>query len=85
MRDTRTVVALSDTSPKAVQVYFERLAATSPAERVRLGVALWEAGHCLQWAAARRKHPDADDAEIAFQVAVTRFGAELARAAYGKA
>jgi hypothetical protein len=78
-------VALSDTSPKASQVYFEGLAAKSPAERVRLGVAFWEAAHRLQWAAARRKHPDADEAEIAFQVAVTRFGAELARAAYGKA
>jgi hypothetical protein len=77
-------VALSDTSPKASQVYFQRLAAKSPAERVRLGAALWEAAHCLQWAAARRKHPDADEAEIAFQVAVTRFGADLARAAYGK-
>jgi hypothetical protein len=77
-------VALSDTSPKARQVYFQRLAAKSPAERVRLGAALWEAAHCLQWAAARRKHPDADEHEIAFQVAVTRFGADLARAAYGK-
>jgi hypothetical protein len=85
MRDTRSAVALSDTSSKASQVYFQRLAARSPAERVRLGAALWEAAHSLQWAAARRKYPDADDPEIAFQVAVTRFGAELARAAYGKA
>jgi hypothetical protein len=83
--DTRTVVALSDTSPKASQVYFQRLAAMSPAERVRLGAAFWEAGYSLQWAAARRKYPDVDEAEIAFQVAVTRFGAALARAAYGKA
>jgi hypothetical protein len=78
-------MALSDTSPEASVVYFQRLAQMTPAERLRLGVALWEAAHSLQWAGARRKHPDADDAEIAFQVAVTRFGAELARAAYGKA
>ncbi len=78
-------MALSDTSPKASQIYFEQLAAKSPAERVRLAAALWEAAHSLQWAAARRKHPGADEAEIAFQVAVTRFGAELARAAYRKA
>jgi hypothetical protein len=78
-------VHLSDTSPKASQVYFERLAAMSPAERVRLGAALWEAAQSLQWTTARRKHPDADEAEIAFQVAVTRFGAELARIAYRKA
>ena len=85
MRDTRTVVALSDTSPKMSQVYFQRLGAMTPAERLRLGAALWEAAHSLQWAAARRRHPDADEDEIAFQVAVTRFGAELARAAYRKA
>lgn len=73
---------LSDTSPKASQVYFERLAAMTPSERVRLGIALWEAGHALQCAAFRRKYPHADEAEIAFHVAVTRFGEELARAAY---
>jgi hypothetical protein len=78
-------VSVSDTSPKASRVYFERLAAMTPSERVRLGVALWEAGHSLQCAAARRKHPHADEAEIAFQVAATRFGEKLARAAYRKA
>jgi hypothetical protein len=56
----------------------------TPSERVRLGVALWEAGNALQWAGFRRKHPDADDAEIAFHVAVSRFGEQLARAAYRK-
>ena len=85
MSDTRTVVALSDTLPKASSVYFERFAAMSPAERVRLAIALWEAARSIQWAVARRKYPDADEAEIAFQVAITRFGAELARAAYAKA
>ncbi len=89
VRDTLTVVALSDTSPKVSQIYFQRLGAMTwamtPAERLRLGAALWEAAHSLQWAAVRRKYPDADEAEIAFQVAVTRFGAELARAVYGKA
>jgi hypothetical protein len=85
MRDTRIRVKLSDTSPKASRVYFERLAAMTPAERVRLGAALWEAAHSLQSTVVRRKHPDADEAEIIFQLAVTRFGAELARTAYRKA
>lgn len=85
MGDTRFRVKLSDTSPKASQVYFERLAAMTPSERVRIGAALWKAAHSLQWTAARRKYPDADEAELAFQVAVTRFGGELARAAYRKA
>ena len=33
-------------------------------------------------AATRRMYPDADEAEINFRIAVTRFGAELARKAY---
>ncbi len=78
-------MAPSDTSSKVNEVYFQRLGAMTPAERARLGAALWEAGHALQWAAARRRHPEADEAELAFHVAVTRFGAELARAAYRKA
>ncbi len=85
MRDTQTAVAISDTSSKADQVYFERLAAMTPAERTRLGVELWQAAQALQWSAARRRLPQADEAEIAFHVAVTRFGAGLARAAYRKA
>jgi hypothetical protein len=78
-------VKLSDTSPKTSKVYFERLAAMSPSERVRIGVALWEAGNSLQRAAIRREFPDADEAEICFHMAVSRFGEELALAAYRKA
>jgi len=75
-------VALNDTSAKAREVYLQRLSAMTPAERVRLGVGLWEAAQSLQWSAVRRKYPDANEAELAFQIAITRFGAELARAAY---
>jgi hypothetical protein len=82
MSDTRSTVALSDTSPKTREVYYQQLAKLTAPERLRLGTALWEAAHSLQWAAMGRKNPGADDAEIAFQIAVTRFGAELARTAY---
>jgi hypothetical protein len=85
MRDTHFRVNLSDTSPKASKFYFERLAALSPGERVRICVGLWEAAQSLQWATTRLKYPDADEAEIAFHVAVTRFGVELARRVYKKA
>jgi hypothetical protein len=78
-------MALSDTSPAAREIYLRRLAEMTPGERVRLGVALWEAAHSLQWAAVRRGNPDADDDAIAFHIAVTRFGAELARAAWRRA
>lgn len=56
----------------------------TPSERLSLGVALWEAGDSLQRAAVRRKNPDADEADIAFQIAVSRFGSELAQKAYRK-
>ena len=82
MRHTRSTVAPDDTSPKALAVYFNRLRELSPSERVRIGVGLWEAANTLQWAAARRKHPEASEEELAFQIACTRFGPELARAAY---
>ncbi len=82
MSDTRSTVTTNDTSPKARAVYFQRLSAMTPSERVRLGVGLCEAGQSLQWAAARRKYPEANEGELVFQIAVTRFGEELARKAY---
>ncbi len=77
-------MTLSDTSPEARQVYFRRLAQMTPSERVDIGAALWAAGDSLQRSAARSMHPDADDAEITFQIAVARFGAELAHKVYNR-
>jgi hypothetical protein len=71
---------MTDTSLKASKFYFDRLAAMTPSERLRIGMSLWEAGQTLQWSKARRNHPDADNAELAFHVAVSRFGPNLARA-----
>lgn len=76
------MAGLSDTSPEAREVYWRRLAEMTPAERVRLGVALWEAANSLQRAVLRRERPDADEAEICFEIAKSRFGAELASAVY---
>lgn len=56
----------------------------TPSQRVAVGVALWAAGDLLQRSALHNRFPGADDAEITFRIAVTRFGAELARKAYGK-
>ena len=75
-------MALSDTSPKLRAVYFRRLAEMTPAERIDIAAALWSAGDSLQRAAARHRDPAASDEEITFRIAVTRFGAELARKAY---
>jgi hypothetical protein len=71
-----------DTSAEASRAYFRRLAEMTPSERVDIGAALWAAADALQRAAARRTYPGAGDMEITFQIAVTRFGAELARKAY---
>jgi hypothetical protein len=73
-----------DTSPEAREAYFRRLAEMTPSERLCIGAALWRAGDALQRSAVRRMHPEADDAEITFRIAVTRFGAELAGKAYGR-
>jgi hypothetical protein len=85
MRDTRNTVTFGDTSQKAQDVYFRRLKAMTPSERLGLAAALWRAADSLQRAAARHKDPRADEAEITFRIAASRFGAELARRAYRKA
>ena len=74
----------SDTSTAAREVYLRRLAEMTPSERTKLTAALWEAGHRLQLAGFRHRFPEADEEEILFRIAVSRFGAELARKAYGR-
>jgi hypothetical protein len=77
-------VSLSDTSPKASEAYWKRLAEMTPEEKIAIGVALWQAGDSLQRAAIRRDYPDADEDEVTFRLAVLRFGPELARKVYGR-
>lgn len=54
----------------------------TPAERVRIGVSLWQAAYSLQRASILRSHPGIDENEVAFRIAVTRFGPDIARAAW---
>ena len=82
MRDTRTTVALSDTSETARKVYLDRLKEMTPSERLNLAVAFWQAAHSLQRAAVLRDNPHAAEAEITFRIAASRFGLHLARKAY---
>jgi hypothetical protein len=72
----------SDTTLAAQQVYFRRLAEMTPSERVSIAAALWAAADSLQRASLRALHPDADEDEITFRIAVSRFGVDLARKAY---
>jgi hypothetical protein len=75
-------MTLRDTSDEALDVYFKRLKAMTPSERVRLAAALWEAGNSLQRAAIRYENPGMDEDEITFRVAARRFGLDLAQKAY---
>lgn len=77
-------MSLSDTSPAMQEVYFRRLAGMTPSERLNIAVDLWQIGHSLQLAGMRHLYPEADEAEIIFRIAVTRFGVELARKVYGR-
>jgi hypothetical protein len=72
----------SDTSARAHEVYLRRLREMTPSERTNIGAALLEAADRLQRAAARQRYPGADESEITYRIAVTRFGAELAAKAY---
>lgn len=83
LRDTRSTV-LSDTSEKVREVYFQRLRGMTASERLELGAALWSAGDSLQRAALQRDNRYADEAEITFRIAASRFGLEVARKAYRK-
>ncbi len=82
--DTERMQTTNDTSPAAHAVYLSRLAQMTPAERTNIAAALWEAGHRLQRASVRQQYPNLDEADIVFQIAVTRFGAELACKVYQK-
>lgn len=62
--------------------YYKRLSEMTPSERLTVMAGLWDAGHALQCAGVRLRFPEASEDEVIFQVAVARFGEELARKAY---
>jgi hypothetical protein len=75
---------LRDTSPAAEAVYFRRLAEMTPAERIAIGVSLWNVADSVQRGALRLRFPNADEDDLTYRIAITRFGEELARKAYGR-
>ena len=74
----------SDTSPAAWDLYCRRIAEMTPQERLHIAIDLWNAADALQRSAMRHMYPDADEDEITYRIAVTRFGEQLARKAYGR-
>jgi len=73
-----------DTSENADEVYFQHLRKMTPVERINIAVALWEAADATQRAGIRQQYPNATEEEIRFEMAVRRFGAELAQKVYGR-
>lgn len=73
---------MDDTSPQAREVYYRRLAEMTPSQRLQLAVSLCRASTRLQRAAILHRYPRADEAEILFRLAASRYGEELARKVY---
>lgn len=71
-----------DTSAEAEKVYFALLRKLTPVQRINMGVDLWKTGDSLQRVAVRRDFPLATEEEIRFQIAVRRFGREIAGKAF---
>jgi hypothetical protein len=64
------------------EAYYRRLAEMTPRERLEIGISLCKTANAIQRAALRRDFPGADEAEITYRIAVSRFGEESARKAY---
>lgn len=66
-----------DTTPKARRIYFDRLAALSPIERLRLAarstVALWQ----LAEAGVRHAQPELSPEAVKVQVAIRFYGRDV--------
>ena len=73
---------LSDTSAGADDVYWRRLMEMTPSERTRITAELIHAADRTQRAALHHLYPNADEEEITYRIAVTRFGAGLANKIY---
>jgi hypothetical protein len=65
-------------------IYFQRLRALTPEQRIDLGVKLWEAGDAMQRATVHRKYPGIGEDEFRYRLCVLRYGPELAEKAFGR-
>jgi hypothetical protein len=69
---------LSDTTPRALQRYLERLRATPPRERLERALRLSEQMRDATMSDVRRQHPEATDDELAIAFLRRVYGDELA-------
>lgn len=75
---------LSDTTPEARRFYYQRLAQMTPAERVAIAAELTAAADELLRSAVRRRYPNADAEEFAYELLRARYGRALAGKVYGR-
>lgn len=61
-----------DTSPEAEGVYFDRLRAMSPGDRLRLAFDISRLADQLCLAGLRERHPRADDRELLLRLAALK-------------
>lgn len=69
---------LSDTTPRAMKRYLERLRATPPRERLERALRLSEQMRSATMSDIRRQHPEATDAELAIAFLRRVYGDALA-------
>ncbi len=81
-RNPRTQSA--DTSAWADRVLFDHLRTLSPRESLELCMEACRTMDELLVAGLRRDHPKADDDEIEFRLAVTKYGADVVEAFTGR-
>lgn len=73
---------LSDTDPKALEVYLKLHREMTPGERLARVFELCEFQRSLQMANVRAAYPNAGEEELFLRVAARRLGRELMIAAY---
>lgn len=69
---------LSDTTPRAMKRYIERLRATPPRERLERALRLSQQVREATMSDVRRQHPDADATELAIAFVRRVYGEKLA-------
>lgn len=72
-----------DTSEEAERIWFARLRAMGPWQRLRMVFDLCEAADTLALAGLRARHPQATERELRLRLAATRYDRETMIRAFG--
>jgi hypothetical protein len=69
--------AALDTSPRQLERYFELLRRLTPAERLRIASATTRRMRAMAEAGIRRRHPEANEAEVRAEMIELLYGADV--------